>query len=130
MHPSQQFAPPASQQYQSIGPGIPAMNLPMPPSQNQQMQFAQPLQQVPARPIPPGHLPPMSQSIPLSNIQLNRPMSSGMPQPVQNLQAPSSFPPASGGPGMPSLPAYPVRSSSIHLPHCFFGTIARPVLCL
>ncbi|XP_010691544.2 pre-mRNA-processing protein 40A isoform X1 [Beta vulgaris subsp. vulgaris] len=112
MHPSQQFAPPASQQYQSIGPGIPAMNLPMPPSQNQQMQFAQPLQQVPARPIPPGHLPPMSQSIPLSNIQLNRPMSSGMPQPVQNLQAPSSFPPASGGPGMPSLPAYPPNTYS------------------
>lgn len=105
MHPSQQFAPSAAQQYQSIGPGIPVMNLGMPPSQNQQMQFTQPLQ-VPARPIPPGHLPPMSQSVPLSNIQLNRPMSSGLPQPVQNLQAPSSFSPATGGPGMPPLPAY------------------------
>uniref|UniRef100_A0A803MC30 Pre-mRNA-processing protein 40A n=1 Tax=Chenopodium quinoa TaxID=63459 RepID=A0A803MC30_CHEQI len=106
MHPSQQFAPSASQQYQSIGPGITAMNLGMPPSQNQQMQFAQPLQQVPTRPIPPAHLPSMSQSMPMSNIQLNRPMSSGLPQPVQNLQASSSYLPASGGPVMHPLPAY------------------------
>ncbi|XP_021866042.1 pre-mRNA-processing protein 40A [Spinacia oleracea] len=106
MHPSQQFAPPSTQQYHSIGPGIPGMNMGMPPSQNQQMQFAQPLQQVPARPIPPGHIPSMSQSVPLSNIQLNRPMSSGLPQPMQNLQPPNNFPSASGGPGMAPLPAY------------------------
>lgn len=109
MHPSQQFAPPSTQQYHSIGPGIPGMNMGMPPSQNQQMQFAQPLQQVPARPIPPGHIPSMSQSVPLSNIQLNRPMSSGLPQPMQNLQPPNNFPSASGGPGMAPLPAYAVR---------------------
>lgn len=112
LHPPQQFAPSVSQQYQPLGAGISAMNVGMPLPQTQQMQFAQSIQQAPARPIPPGHLPPMSQSMPLSNIQLNRPMSSGLPQPVQNLQAPSSFVPASGGPVMSLPPAYAVQPNA------------------
>ncbi|KAH9603745.1 hypothetical protein KSS87_009057, partial [Heliosperma pusillum] len=97
MHPSQHFTSP-SQQYQSLGPGIPPMNLGMPPSQSHQMQFAQSIQQAPPRPIPPGHLPLLSQPLPLPNAPLNRPMSSGLPQPGQDLQVQNNFPPASGGP--------------------------------
>lgn len=106
VHLSQQFAPPVPQQYQPLGPGIAATNPGMPAPQTQQMQFAQPMQQAPTRPAPPGHLPSMSQSVALPNIQLNRPMSSGMPQPVQNLQNSSSFVPASGAPGGPLASAY------------------------
>ncbi|XP_057527372.1 pre-mRNA-processing protein 40A-like isoform X1 [Amaranthus tricolor] len=102
MHASQQFAPSASQQYQPIVPTIPTINVGMPPTQNQQIHFAQHLQQMPSA----GHVPPTSQSVPLSNVQLNRPMSTGLLQPMQNLQAPSSFTPATGSPGMPPVSAY------------------------
>ena len=109
VHPSQQFTPPVPQQYQPLGTGITATNSGMPPPQTQQMQFAQPIQQAPTRPGPLGHFPPMSQSMALPNVQLNRPMSSGMPQPGQNMQNPSSFVPVSGAPGGSLASAYAVR---------------------
>ncbi|KAJ8447514.1 hypothetical protein Cgig2_019508 [Carnegiea gigantea] len=118
VHLSQQFAPSVPQQYQPLGPGIAATNPGMPAPQTQQMQFAQPMQQAPTRPAPPGHLPSMSQSVALPNVQLNRTMSAGMPQPVQNLQNSSSFVPASGAPGGPLASAYAaVDSQSQHVEH-------------
>ena len=120
VHLSQQFAPPVPQQYQPLGPGIAATNPGMPAPQTQQMQFAQPMHQAPTRPAPPGHLPSMSQSVALPNVQLNRPMSSGMPQPVQSLQNSSSFVPASGAPGGPLASAYAVRFFIYPATHCFW----------
>ncbi|GAB4853406.1 hypothetical protein Ancab_017584 [Ancistrocladus abbreviatus] len=107
VHPSQQFVPAASQQYQPVGPGVSALNiaLPPPPPQAPHVQFSQPMQQAPVRPVPPTHIPQMSQAVPLPTVQASVHMASGMPQPVQNMQAPSYIP-ASGNQGMPLPPSY------------------------
>ncbi|KAL9244749.1 hypothetical protein vseg_018484 [Gypsophila vaccaria] len=118
MHPPQHFTP--SQQYQPLGHGMPPMNMGMPPSQNHQMQFAPPMQQPPARPLPPGP-PLMSQPMPIQmpNLALNRPMSSGLPQPGQDQQVQSSFPPSSGG--------VPVQLPPVYAPNAYTAAQFQPV---
>ncbi|MED6197708.1 hypothetical protein PIB30_059195 [Stylosanthes scabra] len=75
----QPFAPMTSQQFGLAGHSIPSSNVAMPVGQSQQLQYSQPMQQLPPRPIQPGHPAPSSQAIPMQYIQANRPPTSVPP---------------------------------------------------
>ncbi|KAK4284452.1 hypothetical protein QN277_001284 [Acacia crassicarpa] len=91
---SQQFI---SQHY-PIGPGVPMMNVGM-PSQNQQPQFVQPIQQMPPRPG--QQLPLPSQAIPLPVARPNMPIPSELMGPQSDSQTPNGYAPGLGGSGLP-----------------------------
>ncbi|GMH13579.1 hypothetical protein Nepgr_015420 [Nepenthes gracilis] len=128
VHPPQQFVPPPAQQYQPVGPGISAMNIglppPPPPPQAPHVQFSQSMQLAPARPVPPSHLPPMSQAVPLSTVQTSRPIASGVPQPPQTMQVPSYIP-VPGNQGMRPPPSYTFVPSSYVQPHLNINMVAQ-----
>lgn len=100
---SQQFI---SQHYQPMGPGVPLMNVGM-HSQNQQPQFAPPMQQLPSRPG--QQLPLSSQAIPppVARPNMHIPSESVMPQP--DSQTPNGYTPGLGGPGIPLSSSYTVK---------------------
>ncbi|KAL1353578.1 pre-mRNA-processing protein 40A isoform X2 [Arachis hypogaea] len=75
----QPFAPMASQQFGLAGHAIPSSNVAMPVGQSQQLQYSQPMQQLPPRHIQPGQPAPSSQVIPMQYIQTNRPPTSVPP---------------------------------------------------
>ena len=97
---------PPSQHYQPIGPGVPLINVGMPP-QTQQPQFSQPIQQLPPRPSQPLQLPP--QAIPLPIARPNMHMTSESMMPQADSQAPNGYAPSLGGPGMPLSASYTVK---------------------
>ncbi|KAK7343536.1 hypothetical protein VNO77_12340 [Canavalia gladiata] len=109
---SQQFIPMPSQHFQPqpVGPGGPLIGVGMPP-QNQQLQYSQPIQQLPPRPsqqLPP----PPSQAIPLPVARPNMhiPSESMIPQP--DSQAQNGYTPGLGGPGMPLSSSYTFAPST------------------
>ncbi|XP_068312816.1 pre-mRNA-processing protein 40A-like isoform X1 [Pyrus communis] len=77
----QQFIPPASQQFQPVGQGIPSPNVGMPGSQSQQLQYSQPMQPYPLRPSQPGHAH-SSQALPMQYMQTRPTVPSQSQQPV------------------------------------------------
>ncbi|KAL1368399.1 hypothetical protein AAHE18_02G118600 [Arachis hypogaea] len=66
----------ASQQFGLAGHAIPSSNVAMPVGQSPQLQYSQPMQQLPPRHIQPGQPAPSSQVIPMQYIQTNRPPTS------------------------------------------------------
>ncbi|KAF7811100.1 pre-mRNA-processing protein 40A-like isoform X1 [Senna tora] len=103
---SQQFI---SQHYQPIGPGVPLMNVGM-PSQNQQPQFAQPVQQLPSRPGQQLPLPSQAIPLPVARPNMHIPSESMMPQP--DSQTPNGYAPGLGGSGIPLSSSYTYAPSS------------------
>lgn len=100
---SQQFI---SQHFQPIGPGVPLMNVGM-PSQNQQAQFIQPVQQLPSRPGQQLPLPSSAIPLPVARPNMQFPSESMMPQP--DSQTPSGYTPGLGGSGIPLSSSYTVK---------------------
>ncbi|XP_057977866.1 pre-mRNA-processing protein 40A-like isoform X2 [Malania oleifera] len=74
------------------------------------------MQQLPARPGQLGHVPPPSQTILMSNVQSSRPITSGLPQPQQNVQTLSSYSHGFGGLGLHISSSYTFAPSSYGLP--------------
>ncbi|XP_028767229.1 pre-mRNA-processing protein 40A isoform X2 [Neltuma alba] len=103
---SQQFI---SQHYPPVGPGVPLMNVGM-PSQNQQPQFVQPIQQMPPRPGQQLHLP--SQALPLPVARPNMPIPSESIVPQSDSQTPNGYTPGLGGSGLPLSSSYTYAPSS------------------
>ncbi|KAK0581161.1 hypothetical protein LWI29_010781 [Acer saccharum] len=87
---SQQFIPVASQHFQPVARGATGL-----PSQTQQPQFPQLMQQLPARPGPPASEPCSTSSEPCSNPS----EPSGSILPPSHVQAPNTYPPGLGGLG-------------------------------
>ncbi|KAI4295796.1 hypothetical protein L6164_035803 [Bauhinia variegata] len=106
---SQQFMSMPSQHYQPVGPGLPLMNVGM-PSQSQQPQFSQPIQQLPPRPGQQLPLPP--QAIPLPIVRPNMHISSEPMVPQPDSQASNNYTPGLGGPGIPMTSSYTFVSST------------------
>ncbi|XP_054786408.1 pre-mRNA-processing protein 40A-like isoform X2 [Prosopis cineraria] len=98
---SQQFI---SQHYPPLGPGVPLMNVGM-PSQNQQPQFVQSIQQMPPRP---GQQLPMS----LPVARANMPIQSESMVPQSDSQTPNGYTPGLGGSGLPLSSSYTYAPSS------------------
>ncbi|KAF8377672.1 hypothetical protein HHK36_031056 [Tetracentron sinense] len=113
---AQPFIPAASQQFRPVGQGISTSNVGMPPAQSQQLQFSQPMQQLPPRPGQPGQGPPSSQPILMPYYQPNRPITSGSQHPRQNSQHLNNHMPGIGGPGLPLSSSYTFAPSSYGQP--------------
>ncbi|XP_042506427.1 pre-mRNA-processing protein 40A-like isoform X2 [Macadamia integrifolia] len=110
----QMYMPAGSQQFRPVGQGIPTSNVGMPPSaQGQQLQYSQPIQQLPPRPGQPGHsMLTSSQTVQMPYPQPNMPsFSSGSPQPQQNAQPMANPMGVPGSMGMPLLPSYTFTTS-------------------
>ncbi|GAV56638.1 WW domain-containing protein/FF domain-containing protein [Cephalotus follicularis] len=93
----QQFIPAASQHFHPVGQGVSSSNVGMPPVQTQQLQFSQPMQQLPPRPSQLVHGTPLSQPVPVPY---------GSQQPHQPGPALSSYMPGVGAPGVPVMSSY------------------------
>ncbi|KAL6964147.1 hypothetical protein U1Q18_035206 [Sarracenia purpurea var. burkii] len=91
----------ASQQFQHVG----RTNIGL-PSHSQQFHFSQSVQQLPARP----GLPP--QTIPIPEVQANRPSTSVSNLPLQNAQLPNNYVAGLNGPRMPLSSSYTFGASS------------------
>ncbi|XP_020520281.1 pre-mRNA-processing protein 40A isoform X2 [Amborella trichopoda] len=114
---SQPFISAPSQQFRPVGQGIPASNIGSPsPVQAQQAQYALGMQQLPPRPAQTAQVAPSPQTVPLSYIQPNRPMTSGPLQIPQNPQHVNIHPPGLGGPGtvLSSSYTFTAPSSYVH----------------
>ncbi|GKV19786.1 hypothetical protein SLEP1_g30005 [Rubroshorea leprosula] len=108
----QQFVPVAPQPFQHVSQGVTAMGTGFPP-QTQQPQFTPLMQQLPVRPVQPGHVPAAPQSIPLPPVQPNMHVTSGALRPQPNAQTPNNYTPGVGVPG--SHPS----SSYTFAPSCY-----------
>ncbi|TXG64060.1 hypothetical protein EZV62_011054 [Acer yangbiense] len=127
---SQQFIPVASQHFQPVARGATGL-----PSQTQQPQFPQLMQQLPARPgpPPPNHVPPPlnhvlpppshvlplqrhvlppQQAVSLPNAQQSNHIPAGSILPPSHVQAPNTYPPGLGGLGAPFSASYTFAPSS------------------
>ena len=101
----QQFVPVAPQQFQPVGRGVTVMNARFP--QTLQPQFPQVMQQLPARPGQPGHIPPAPPAISLPTAQPNRHVSPGASLPQPNIRTPNNYVP--GVPASHLSSSYPVN---------------------
>ncbi|KAI4298591.1 hypothetical protein L6164_032131 [Bauhinia variegata] len=106
---SQQFISMPSQHFQPVGPGVPLMNVGM-PSQSQQPQFSQPIQQLPPTagqqlPVPPQALP-----MPIGRPTMH--FSSGSMMSQTDSLVPNGYTPGLGGPGTPMTSSYTFVSSA------------------
>ncbi|XP_007042685.2 PREDICTED: pre-mRNA-processing protein 40A [Theobroma cacao] len=105
----QQFVPVAPQPFQPVARGVTVMNSGFSP-QTQQPQFPQVMQQLPARPVQPGHIPPAALGISLPTAQPHCHVSPGASLPQPNIQTPNNY--VSGGPASHLSSSYPFASSS------------------
>lgn len=115
----QQFVPSVSPQFRPVGQGYPS-NVGMPVSQSQQLQFSQPIQQLPSRPNQPGHTTPPSQAVQMSYVQTNRPHASVPLQSQQSAPPLTNHMPGLAGSGIPISSSYTVRSHQ-HFPSLWFA---------
>lgn len=104
----QQFVPVAPQLFQPVARGVTVMNSGFSP-QTQQPQFPQVMQQLPARPVQPGHIPPAALGISLPTAQPHCHVSPGASLPQPNIQTPNNY--VSGGPASHLSSSYPVSDS-------------------
>lgn len=113
----QPYVPSVSPQFRPVGQGFPS-NVGMPVSQSQQLQFSQPIQQLPSRPNQPGHTTPPSQAVQMSYVQTNRPHASVPMQSQQSGPPLTNHMPGLAGSGIPISSSYTVRSHQ-HFSMCF-----------
>ncbi|XP_022763536.1 pre-mRNA-processing protein 40A-like isoform X2 [Durio zibethinus] len=106
---SEQFVPVAPQQFQPVARGVIVMNAGFPP-QTLQPQFPQVMQQLPARPGQPGHIPPAPLAVSLPTAQPNRHVSPGASLPQPYTQTPNNY--VSGVPASNLSSSYTFAPSS------------------
>ncbi|XP_052202335.1 pre-mRNA-processing protein 40A isoform X2 [Diospyros lotus] len=102
----------APQQFLPVGQG----NVGVSSNPNQQLQYSQPMQQLPMRPAQPAHSVPSSQAIPMTYIQPSMPLTSSSPQSHQAAPALNNHMPSLGGPGVPLSSSYTFAPSSFGQP--------------
>ncbi|GMP45548.1 hypothetical protein CsSME_00014039 [Camellia sinensis var. sinensis] len=127
MIPTQQGQPflpsvSASQQYRPVGQGISSPNVGIPSNQSQPLQYSQPMQQLPPRPV---HATPPSQAIPMSYIQPSMPLTSSA-QSQQTAHPLNNHMTGLGGPGVPlSSSSYTFAPSSFGQPQHSVNTTSH-----
>ncbi|KAJ8773273.1 hypothetical protein K2173_028450 [Erythroxylum novogranatense] len=118
MQQGQPFIPPASQQFRPVGQVMPASNVGTHAVQSQQLQYSQPVQQLPLWPSQPGAAMPSAQAVALPYGQPNRPLTSGSPQ-----AQPTTL--HMGAPGIPHSSSYSYAPSNFGQPQNNANTLSQ-----